>query len=221
MQIGLLVGSYPCLKPKQPTCEFKIWLKLNFRSTLQKHISVIHDKERPYRCEVCPSSAFGQKVIVTKSGSYILPSVFSSPHSACCTSFYFMTALLLAAARIEIYQTSSTTVVPLPFRKKLLKSYLPQKNYTLTFTRSLSIWEELTSVTLRQLIMPEDLTSSQTLRLIILLHIFLTEWSWLSGSKSGIPSMPTRQDTCSFLIVLNKWMMCHVEASNVERWAKI
>jgi hypothetical protein len=32
------------------------------RSTLQKHISVIHDKERPYRCDLCPSAAFGQKV---------------------------------------------------------------------------------------------------------------------------------------------------------------
>ena len=32
------------------------------RSTLQKHISVIHDKERPYRCDLCPSASFGQKV---------------------------------------------------------------------------------------------------------------------------------------------------------------
>ena len=32
------------------------------RSTLQRHISVIHDKERPYRCDLCPSATFGQKV---------------------------------------------------------------------------------------------------------------------------------------------------------------
>ena len=40
---------------------FRLMFQSSTKSTLQKHIAVIHNKEKPYKCQLCPNATFGQK----------------------------------------------------------------------------------------------------------------------------------------------------------------